>query len=51
MRATAGQAVYEGTGEWLHLVQSPRVEDGAMEVSADKIDVSQQSGMPSHTET
>ena len=44
MRATAGQAVYEGTGEWLHLIQSPRVEDGAMQVSADKIDVSQQSG-------
>jgi lipopolysaccharide export system protein LptA len=44
MRATAGQALYEGTGEWLHLVQSPRVEDGAMQVSADKIDVSQQSG-------
>jgi lipopolysaccharide export system protein LptA len=44
MRATAGQAVYEGAGEWLHLIQSPRVEDGAMQLSADKIDVSQQSG-------
>ena len=44
MRATAGQAVYEGTGEWLHLIQSPRVEDGAMQVAADKIDISQQSG-------
>jgi lipopolysaccharide export system protein LptA len=43
-RATAGQAVYEGTGEWLHLLQSPRVEDGAMQVAAGKIDVSRQSG-------
>ena len=28
MRATAGRAVYEGAGEWLHLTLSPRVEDG-----------------------
>jgi lipopolysaccharide export system protein LptA len=44
MRATAGKAVYEGAGEWLHLTLSPRVEDGAMELAADKIDVSQESG-------
>jgi lipopolysaccharide export system protein LptA len=44
MRATAGRAVYEGTGEWLHLTVNPRVEDGALQLSAVKIDVSQQSG-------
>ncbi|HEV2488154.1 MAG TPA: LptA/OstA family protein [Terracidiphilus sp.] len=44
LRAVAGRAVYEGTGEWLHLTQSPRVEDGAMQLTADKIDVSQDSG-------
>ena len=44
MRATAGQAVYEGAGEWLHLTVNPRVEDGAMQLTADKIDVSQESG-------
>jgi len=44
MRATAGQAVYEGSGEWLHLTQSPRVTDGTLQVAADKIDVSQMSG-------
>jgi lipopolysaccharide export system protein LptA len=44
MRATAGRAVYEGQGEWLHLTMSPRVEDGAMELTAEKIDVSQESG-------
>ena len=44
MRATAGQAVYEGSGEWLHLMQSPRATDGALQIAADKIDVSQMSG-------
>jgi lipopolysaccharide export system protein LptA len=36
--------VYEGVGEWLHLSLSPRVEDGGLELTADKVDVSQQSG-------
>ena len=44
MKATAGKVVYEGAGEWLHLTVNPRVEDGAIELTADKIDVSQQSG-------
>ena len=44
MRATSGRAVYEGAGEWLHLTQSPRVEDGGLQLTADKIDVSQASG-------
>jgi len=44
VRATAGKAVYEGSGQWLHLTSSPRIEDGSMGVSADKIDVSQESG-------
>jgi lipopolysaccharide export system protein LptA len=44
LRATAGKAMYEGKGEWLHLTMSPRVVDGGMELTADKVDVSQQSG-------
>ena len=44
MHATAGNAVYEGTGQWLHLTIHPRVEDGGLELTADKVDVSQQSG-------
>jgi lipopolysaccharide export system protein LptA len=44
MHATAGRAVYEGAGEWLHLTLSPRVEDGGLQLTADKIDVSQDSG-------
>jgi lipopolysaccharide export system protein LptA len=44
MRATAGRAVYEGAGEWLHLTLSPRVEDGGLQLAADKIDVSHDSG-------
>jgi lipopolysaccharide export system protein LptA len=44
MRATGGRAVYEGAGEWLHLTLSPRVEDDDLQLTADKIDVSQDSG-------
>jgi len=44
MHATAGKAVYEGTGQWLHLTLNPRVEDGGLQLTADKVDVSQQSG-------
>jgi lipopolysaccharide export system protein LptA len=44
LRATAGRAVYEGTGEWLHLLVNPRVESGALQLTADKLDVSQGSG-------
>jgi lipopolysaccharide export system protein LptA len=44
MRATAGRAMYEGSGEWLHLTVSPRVEDGGLQLTADKIDVSHDSG-------
>jgi lipopolysaccharide export system protein LptA len=44
LRATAGRAVYEGAGEWLHLMQSPRVTDGGLELTAEGIDVSQSSG-------
>jgi len=44
LRAWAGRAVYDGEGEWLHLTLSPRVEDGGMQMTADKIDVSHASG-------
>ena len=44
MRATAGRADYEGAGEWLHLTQSPRVDDGGLQLTADKIDVSRTTG-------
>ncbi len=44
MRATAGRADYEGQGEWLHLTVSPHVEDGLMQLTADKVDVSRASG-------
>ncbi len=44
LRATAGEAVYEGAGEWLHLTRNPRITDGGLELSADKIDMSQASG-------
>ncbi len=44
LRATAGRADYQGQGEWLHLTVSPRVEDGALQLTADKLDVSRASG-------
>jgi lipopolysaccharide export system protein LptA len=44
LRAWAGRAVYDGTGDWLHLAASPRVEDGGLQMTADKIDVSHESG-------
>jgi lipopolysaccharide export system protein LptA len=44
MRAWAARADYEGAGEWLHLTGSPRVDDGSLQMTADKIDVAQVSG-------
>jgi lipopolysaccharide export system protein LptA len=44
LRATAGRADYQGQGEWLHLTVAPRVEDGALQLTADKVDVSRASG-------
>jgi lipopolysaccharide export system protein LptA len=44
MRATAGRAVYEAAEERLYLTLSPRVENGAVQLTADKVDVSRASG-------
>jgi lipopolysaccharide export system protein LptA len=44
LRATAVKAVYEGDGEWLHLTGSPRIVNGGLELTADRVDVSQASG-------
>ena len=44
LRATAGKAVYESKGEWVRLTMSPRVQDGGMELTANSVDVSRQSG-------
>jgi lipopolysaccharide export system protein LptA len=44
LRATAAHAVYEGAGGWLHLTGSPRVVNGGLEMTADKVDVSEQAG-------
>jgi lipopolysaccharide export system protein LptA len=44
MRATSGHAVYEGAGQWLHLTVNPRIEDGGLQLTAEKVDVSQESG-------
>ena len=44
LRATSGKAVYEGAGQWLHLSMNPRIVNGALELTADKVDVSEQSG-------
>jgi lipopolysaccharide export system protein LptA len=44
MRATAGHAEYEGDGERLHLTQGPRVVDGGLQMTGEKIDVTEETG-------
>lgn len=44
LQAWAGRAQYESAGEWMHLTLNPRVEDGGIAITADKVDVSRQSG-------
>ena len=44
LRATAGRAVYGDEGESVELTQSPRVQNGGLDLAADRIDLSQQSG-------
>jgi len=44
VKATAGHADYGEGGGWLHLTGNPRVSDGGLEIAADKLDVSQESG-------
>jgi lipopolysaccharide export system protein LptA len=42
--ATAGRATYVGAEQRLKLTQSPRVEEGGLNLTADTIDVTRQSG-------
>ena len=44
LRATAGHADYDSAGQWMQLTRSPRVTDGGLELTADKLNVSQESG-------
>ncbi len=44
MRATAGRANYDNAGQWLHLTESPGVTDGGLELTSEKLNVSQESG-------
>jgi lipopolysaccharide export system protein LptA len=44
LEATAGRAFYEDSGEWLHLTLNPRVVSGGLELTADKLDLSQATG-------
>jgi lipopolysaccharide export system protein LptA len=44
IQAWAGKAVYDDTGEWLHLTLSPRIDSGQSQIAADKIDLTRQSG-------
>jgi len=43
LRATAGKAVYESAGEWLHLTLNPRLTRAGLEMTANEVDVSRQS--------
>jgi lipopolysaccharide export system protein LptA len=44
LRATAGRAEYAGDGQWLHLTTNPRIDQGGMQLTADRIDLSEDSG-------
>lgn len=44
VKAQAGHAEYDEGGSWLHLTGSPWVRDGGLEIAAEKLDVSQDSG-------
>ncbi len=44
LRATAGHADYDNAGQLLHLTRNPRVTDGGLELTADKLNVSQETG-------
>jgi lipopolysaccharide export system protein LptA len=44
LQATAGHADYDGNGESLQLTRKPHVNDGELELTADKLNVSQVSG-------
>jgi lipopolysaccharide export system protein LptA len=44
IQATAGRADYEGAGERVHLTDHPRVDQGGLQLTADKIDMEQASG-------
>jgi lipopolysaccharide export system protein LptA len=43
LRATAERADYDGVGELLHLTGNPRVENGGLQLTANKIDVARAS--------
>ncbi len=44
LRATASRADYDGQSEILHLTGTPRVRDGALDMTADRIDFARASG-------
>jgi lipopolysaccharide export system protein LptA len=44
LKATAGHVLYDGASEWLRLTQSPRIDNAALQLSADKLDVAQATG-------
>jgi lipopolysaccharide export system protein LptA len=44
LRATANRADYDGPSQLLHLTGSPRVRDGALDMTADRIDFARATG-------
>lgn len=44
LRAFAAHAVYASDGQWLHLTGQPRVDEVGLQLTADKVDLSQESG-------
>ena len=44
LHAYAGHAVYASDGQWLHLTSHPRVDQGGLQLTADRIDLTEDTG-------
>ena len=44
MHAYADHAIYTSSGQWVHLTLHPRIDNGGMQLTSDRIDLSQDSG-------
>ncbi len=44
LHAFAGHAAYAADGQWLHLTVHPRMDDSSLQLTADRLDISQNTG-------
>jgi lipopolysaccharide export system protein LptA len=44
LHAFAGHAIYASEGQWLHLTTHPRIDQGGLQLTAERIDITQDTG-------